>query len=211
VVSTFIGQLLREADDHDIVHALYNLATIITFRSSSQAPNGHNFPSRDAAQGEPVKSAIYTTVEGYHFGEADLSGAEVRVGHAYHQDPVMERYLTDPTTDMHRDSACDCLLLKPEWVTPDIRWIGKNKFVFPQFYGSCAENCARAIWNTVKQKKLNLESGEPLLEHMIDMRIGTYENLLKHIEGVVDRFWHERFKVYTQWKEDWYKSYLRRG
>jgi DNA polymerase I-like protein with 3'-5' exonuclease and polymerase domains len=41
-----------------------------------------------------------------------------------------------------------------------------------------------------------------------DPRKRTFELHLKKIE---DDFWNRRFKVYNQWKKDWYYTYLKKG
>ena len=62
-----------------------------------------------------------------------------------------------------------------------IRFVGKNGWVFAQFYGSYYGSCARRIWAEVP--KLHLIDGTPMIDHLKAKGIGTYarfENHLKH-------------------------------
>ena len=69
---------------------------------------------------------------------------------------------------------------------------------------------------TVKNTDLNLYSH---LESMGIIKLGdcdpdeepeegTFE---KHVQEVEYVFWNKKFKVYNQWKKDWYKAYLKKG
>lgn len=99
----------------DRVHPSFNLYKIITYRSSSSKPNFQNIPIRNPVMAEIIRRC-YIPSEGNYIGEIDFSGIEVRVSACYNKDPVLIKYITDPTTDMHRDMACQIFMLKPEQV-----------------------------------------------------------------------------------------------
>ena len=112
---------------------------------------------------------------------------------------------------MHRDMACDCYLLEPAQVTKAIRYLGKNGFVFPEFYGSYYKQVAPAMWRAAE--RLELEEGPmgtPLMEHLLQ-KFGGYPAFEDHIREVEHDFWYRRFPVYRKWRERWWIEYQRRG
>lgn len=221
VRNTYLAQLMRETDENGFLHPFFNLDTVSSQRSSSSHPNFQNMPVRDPKQGEVVRRALLPR-PGLQMKEDDYSGLEVRIAACYHQDPVMLDYLLTPGKDMHRDSAMDSYLLPESEVTDVIRYCAKNKWVFPQFYGSAWWNCAKALWQAIDEMSLTTKSGIPLKEWLADK--GIYElgpcyqgaepgpgTFGKHIQKCETIFWKERFKVYAQWKKDWYSRYLKLG
>jgi len=161
-------------------------------------------------------------------------GIEVKAAAFYHKDPVMMDYLNDATKDMHRDMAQQCYMLSDEEMCPidgdkadakrikNIRYCGKNKFVFPQFYGDWFMNCAPSLWAAIDQMKLQTRDGLSLKEHLkkkgitqlgvIDPKSrpspGTFVN---HIKEVEFDFWNNRFAKYKEWKDKWWEKYQRTG
>jgi len=121
--------------------------------------------------------------------------------------------------------AMDCFQLTQGMVTKVIRYCAKNMFVFPEFYGSFYVKCALSLWNAVRRMELKTHEGMPLLDHLHDQGIHHLksksedsrnrptdkESFEHHIYQVEQSFWHERFKVYTKWKEDQWKQYLKTG
>lgn len=210
VKNTYLTSILREMDDDGFIHPSFNLTNVSTYRSSASNPNFQNMPIRDREQSAPIRSCIIPR-DGFHFGEADFSGVEVRISACYTHDPVMLEYLNDESKDMHRDSAMNCFMLSQEQMTKQIRYCGKNMWVFPQFYGDWYASCAKALWKAVKRMKLVTADGTPLYDHLTDNGIKTFAQFEKHLQGFEDMFWNEWFTVYTQWKKDWYARYLRDG
>lgn len=210
VKNTYLTSILREMDDEGFIHPMFGLTNVSTYRSSASNPNFQNMPIRDKEQSAPIRSCIIPR-DGFHFGEADFSGVEVRIAATYHQDPVMLEYLLDDSKDMHRDSAMNCFMLTQEQMTKQIRYCGKNMWVFPQFYGDWYASCAKSLWKAVKRMKLATADGTPLYDHLADNGIKTLAQFEKHLQGFEDMFWNEWFTVYTQWKKDWYARYLRDG
>jgi hypothetical protein len=231
--STYFKNILREQQD-GILHPSFNLHTVQTYRSSSSSPNYHNVPVRDPVYGKMIRKA-FKARPGNYLVETDLAGAEVRVAYCYHLDPVMEEYLTDPSTDMHRDTAAELLCLdvvflkqNKDWAKKTVRDWAKNRFVFPEFYGSVFFQCAPHIWEaltdltTEGKPKYALPDGTSFPDHLKKHGIlylgdcnpklpptpGTFEY---HVKKVEQRFWRERFAVYTQWKDRWLRNYQARG
>lgn len=209
--STYLLGVLRECQG-SYLHPFYNLHLVATFRSSSDHPNFQNIPIRDPELGRIIRQAFIPRA-GRVLVECDLKGAEVCVAACYNKDPKLISYITDPKSDMHRDMAMQLFKLPQKSITKPLRQSAKNKFVFPQFYGDWYKSCAQYLW-----KEMGEETQQHLADHGIgelgecdpksDPVRGTYEY---HVQQVERDFWHRRFKVYTQWKKDWYAKYLERG
>lgn len=233
--NTFLSQLIREASD-GAVHPWFHLHRVLTYRSSSSAPNFQNFPARDKEMAKLIRDC-FRAPPGWCWIESDYTGIEVRVAACYHLDPEMLRNVEDKTRDMHRDAACECYCLSEEEYRrclpkpKDVRHAGKNSFVFPEFYGSWWPEVAPSLWKAMLQRHfaLDIQAAEPLpmAAHLASKGVtecgrvvrdrqgrvqppaaGTF---LAHIKAVEDRFWKERFPVYAQWKRDWYAQYQKRG
>jgi len=151
--------------------------------------------------------------------EVDYGAIEVRVAACYHRDPNMIRYIREDR-DLHKEMAAECFLLRQDQVTKPIRYIGKNGFVFPEFYGSFYPQVAANMWDAAA--KVSLEDGTPLLKHLRKKGItargacdpkkrprpGTFEY---HLQKVERGFWDKRFPVYRDWKDRWWEQYRQRG
>lgn len=143
--------------------------------------------------------------------EIDFSGVEVRIAACYNQDPVLIKDIIDPTRDMHRDMAMECYKLGLDEVDKKTRYNGKNKFVFPQFYGDYYVSCARSLWDAIHIQDLKTKQGVPLKKHLRKKGIASYPKFESHIKSVEDYFWGERFRVYDKWKERHWEEYQRNG
>jgi DNA polymerase I-like protein with 3'-5' exonuclease and polymerase domains len=231
IQSTYLRGIKREVVN-GILHPFQNLHIARTFRSSSSNPNFQNLPVRDPVLGRLVRQAFIAR-EGRHIVELDYSGIEVGIAACYHKDPMMLSYINDKTKDMHRDMAQECYKLPKEEMTnpvndkdkkriKQIRYCGKNMFVFPQFYGDWYIENAKALWDAARRMKLKTRDGGSMRAHLKSVGIkelgdldprrkprqGTFE---KHLQAVEKSFWTERFPVYDQWKKDWVKLYEKRG
>lgn len=231
--NTYLEGVRREVCD-GYLHCSFDLNTAVSFRSASSAPNFQNIPTRDPEIGECIRSCFIPR-KGRRIVERDFSGIEVRVAACYNKDPVLIRYIKDPTTDMHRDTACDLFFLEPGQVEKKTtRDWAKNRFVFPQFYGSVYFQCAPHLWEAVEEQH-GRAGGKPFISkeptsssapgppasvkaHLAargitglgdcvpgeDPTPGTFA---AHVKAVEDRFWKERFTVYSEWKKRWWHDY----
>ncbi len=217
-VNTYLRGIQKETVN-GFLYPFFNLHRVRTFRSSSDSPNFQNMPVRDPEIGSLVRRAFIPR-KGCVLMEADYSSIEVRIAACYHRDPVMLAYINDTSKDLHRDMAAECYLLSKSEVTGEIRYFGKNQFVFPQFYGSWYVSCAEALWDSAKG--LKTASGISLRKHLQSKGIrtlGVWERgvkprkgtFLKHLQEVEDVFWGRRFRVYRDWRRSWYESYQKRG
>lgn len=226
--STYLEGIRSEVTTDGYIHPSYNLNTARTYRSSCNNPNFMNIPVRDKFLSGLIRRC-YIPKDGNHFVEVDFSGIEVRVAACYHHDPVMIKYLNDPTSDMHRDMASQVYMLEKSQVSKNARYAAKNMFVFPQFYGSIYSNCATQLWEALDRLALTVVNPEgsgagevTVRDHLKskgikklgacdpneDAEKGTFEHHLKKVE---EDFWGRRFKVYAQWKKDWFKKYQEAG
>ena len=153
---------------------------------------------------------------------------EVRIAACYNKDPLLIKYIQDPTTDMHRDACMDMFFLSKDlyakhkdYFKKTARDSAKNQFVFPQTYGSNYVNCAKAIWKSMKQRKFmcgELTMFEHLEKHGVKERgdcrqgvdpiPGSFEAHLRKVERIM---WDKRFTVWTAWKKRRWEEYQRDG
>lgn len=219
IQSTYLMGVLREEQD-GYIHPFYNLHIARTYRSSSSSPNGQNLPIRNPEIAPLIRRAFIPRHKDHHIVEIDISAAEVRVAACYHKDPTMLRYLTDPDSDMHRDTAKDCFMI--DEVPKGVRSSVKGDFVFAEFYGSYYKQVAERLWEAIERHGLTTVDGTPMKQHLKqkgikgrgkcdpnkDTRPGTFE---QHIKDVEHHFWKKRFSVYDRWRREWYDEYLKTG
>lgn len=218
---TYLDAFIREQID-GYIHPFFGLNNVRTFRSSSDHPNLQNIPVRDEEAMNIVRRAIFPR-PGHQLMETDFKGIEVNVGTCYHKDPNMIKYIMDLRTDMHRDMAIEIFTLKElDKKRADhyqLRQAAKNGFVFPEFYGDYYKSCAEYIacgWGKLSKGKWKPGQGIPLndaflSDHLIAVEMNSLEKFTDHIEKIEYKFWNERFKVYNQWKDRWWKAYQHKG
>lgn len=224
--NTFLVGLWREmvqhADGDWYVHPNFHLNTAITFRSSSSAPNFQNNPTRNPILAEMVRRAVKAR-RGHQLLELDYGQIEVRVPCAYTFDPSLIAYCTDPSTDMHGDTAAQLFMIEPSQVHKDARDVAKNQYVFPTFYGSFYGQIAPAVWDSIDRRKLKIKDTDvSLRDHLAAQgitKLGTCEmgeapepgTFAHHVKQIEDHFWGKRFPVYAKWKRDWVAAYHKHG
>lgn len=213
-VITGIEYIGKVVDVYDLtVEDCHNFIANEICVHNSRDPNFQNIPTRDKEIKKLIRTAFIPR-DGRQILELDFKGIEVSTAYMYHLDPTMKAYLLDPTKDMHRDMAMQLYILGPdEWNKP-CRQGAKNKFVFPEFYGSYWKNVGADLWKYAALNKLRVgkkEDGPTIFEHLKQHGIPDLDAFLKHVEKIENHFWNERFSVYTQWKEDWIADYYKRG
>ncbi len=220
LLNTYLKGIEREAVD-GLVHPSYSLNRVDTYRSSASQPSFQNIPVRKPEFAKLIRQC-YIPRDGHVLVETDYSGIEVRVSACYNKDPVLIEYINDKSKDMHRDMAAQCYKLDPKSVQKQPRYCAKNMFVFPQFYGDYYIDCAIHLWEAIDRLHLVDEHGVSLRTSLEEQgitelgvcdpkqrpRSGTFE---AHIKAVEEDFWGRRFKVYNEWKNQWWRGYLRTG
>lgn len=203
--NTYLGQFVREINDDNKIRPFFDLHIPKTYRSSSSAPNWQNLPEHDEEAKKAVKLGIIPS-KGNKLLHWDYGSIEVRMGAVYTKDPVLIDYINDPKTDMHRDVASDIFILNN--VTKDIRFVAKNDFVFPEFYGSYYRNTAKNIWKN--SLYLKTSSGSTIKDHLKNKGIPDYAEFENHIKTIEDKFW-KKFKVFKQWQENHIDNFISNG
>ena len=216
---TFLDGILNFTTSDGFLHPNFNLNLAASFRSTSDNPNFQNFPARNEEMAKLVRSCFIPR-KNHHLVESDFSGVEVGVAGCYNHDSNLIHDYTEG--DMHRDMAMKCFRLTEEEMTKQIRYCGKNMFVFPEFYGSYYVDCAKNLWDAIDRMKLVTKDGTPLKDHLAskgikklgdcdpehDPRPGTFEH---HIRKTEDNFWNVRYKTYNEWKKATWQEYQNKG
>jgi uracil-DNA glycosylase family 4 len=209
---TYLKQFMREIDDDGRIHPNFSLHLVKTYRGSSDSPNLQNVPVRNEEAKRYTRSGIIPS-PGHKIIDFDYSAIEVKMGCVYTLDPVLIAYCCDDSTDMHRDTAADIFELPPDKVTKKLRFFTKNGFVFPEWYGSYYKNCARNIWRECR----DLPTGDeiPVIDHLTNIGIlsrrgNPEEDFIDHVKNVERKYW-EKFNVFKEWQENWYKKYEKTG
>lgn len=211
VQKRYLDGFLKEISDDGFIHCTFSTNTVFTYRSSSSNPNFQNIPKRDVEIMNIVRGGLYPK-KGHRFMELDFKSIEVSTSACYNRDPVLLKYVRDPSTDMHRDMACAIFFREErDFESEDLKFrkllkaerhMAKNGFVFPQFYGDYYGNNAAAIWDMM---------GDETRAHLREHDIATFEQFVGHMQGIEDQFWNTRFPIYSQWKNSNWRKYQRRG
>ena len=139
--------------------------------------------------------------KGHKIGEYDYNAMEVAIIACSNKDPNLIKYITEGG-DMHRDIASLLFLKDPKEITKKERYLAKNGFVFPTFYGSYYKHTGEKIW----------ESLEPeTKKHLKDEGIYNMNAFINHVHDVEDNFWFERFPVAYEYKERVIADYEKKG
>jgi DNA polymerase-1 len=200
--NTYLKNIMEETVN-GYIHPSFNLHTVQTFRSSCDRPNFQNMPIRDPFMGKIIRTAFIPR-ENSIIGGLDYAGIELSMAGCNSKDPLLIKdYIT-----IHKTQAARCFALKEKQVTKDIRYYGKNGFVFPQLYGSwnvpIAENLLRIT------KGMQTVDNLDLYEHLEAKGISHPEIFQDHIENVETRFW-ETYSVHKKWQEGWISNYYKKG
>jgi DNA polymerase-1 len=156
----------------------FNMHTTLTYRSSSTNPNLQNWTTR-LKLGRMVRRMIVPE-PGHILLESDYSGAEIRVMAMYTKDPILVDYITKGK-DMHREQAAALFNKPPEEISKEERYMAKNRFVFPEFYGSYYKSIAP--------------------------NIGLPEDIVLEVE---QRFW-EKFHYIKEWQDEYIEKYYEKN
>ena len=197
VRGTYLSQFLRYSFNGKL-HPSMGLSVARTYRSNSDMPNLHNIPVRDKESKKICRGGIIPR-PGNKLAELDYSGIEVGGMACCSKDPVLMKEVLDPNSDMHRDQAAEILFLSLDQAKEyDFRQIGKNGFVFPEFYGDWYRSCALAIWEDIENLKVGDKS---VYEHLADNGITSYEKFENHMQFVENKFWG-LLEVSDHWRKE---------
>ena len=212
--NTYINGLVVEVVD-GLMRPFFNMYSTVTYRGSSSNFNFQNVPKRDEFSNKIIRELLYPHI-GHKINEHDLKGAEVVTAACYCLDRNLIKYITTPSTDMHRDTGIELFMYddNPQDFLKFDRQVTKGEFVFAEFYGDYYKNCAGNLWNGCSK-----EAKENLRKHGIK-KLGSVDPItnkpekgtfVEHVREIEKKFWTERFSEYAQWKKDTYNFYLKHG
>ena len=211
--NTYIDNIVRQAVKHDDgmyrIHPSFSLITASSFRSSSFEPNLQNIPIRKKGVGELIRKAFIPS-KGNVLIEVDYSGAEVHCSVCYHKDSSMIRYLEDPSTDMHRDTASDIFKCSSSLISKPIRQLTKT-FVFGEFYGDWYVHQAIVMWDALHRDRPKMENGVDALKHLRNKGIRNLNDFSEHMRLVEEELWQSRFVEYNEWRNKTWEQYVQEG
>lgn len=218
--STYLKKLRSEVVG-EYVHAVYNLNLAISFRSSCDSPNIQNQVVREPGTAELIRSCFIAR-ENHQILEIDYSALEFKIAACFWRDKNLVDYASDPEKDVHRDMAMECYMLTKDEVTKESRFYAKNKFVFPQLYGSNHKPCARNLWFAIQEGNLKTQDGVGLRKHLKKLadikKLGLCKKDVKPLPGTfewriekVEKKFNGWFPEFSKRKEDWWNRYQERG
>jgi DNA polymerase I-like protein with 3'-5' exonuclease and polymerase domains len=211
-----------------ICHPNFGVTGPESYRSQSDRPNFHNMPIRNKVISRVIRQCVIPR-KGHVFIEADYGTQEVRGAYCYNKDQKLRHDILHG--DMHTDRTKELYLLTTEQLGPvnadpgkTVRYVGKNRFVFAQFYGSFFKQCAPDLWDAISLYDLRRSDGVSLFEHLqskgikslgpcdveadYDPEPGTFEH---HVQQVERKMWDQTYTTYAQWRKDWWALYQRQG
>jgi DNA polymerase len=198
--SNIITQFERE-NINGFIHPFFHLVTVTTYRSSSSNPNFQNIPNRDEEIKKLIRSMLIPR-QGNRLISYDFKQMEVCVAACYNHDPNLIEYVNDVSKDMHRDMAAMIFMKDKKDITKKERYLGKNGFVFPEFYGDYFGKISPIIWENmpVDTKK-----------HLKSCGIKNLYDFIEHVKDIEEYFWYDLFPVYSEYKIKTYEEYQKKG
>jgi len=207
VRGTYLSSFMRETCDGKM-HPNISLTIPVSYRPSVFSPNFANIPTRDKQAKRSCRRAIKPS-PGNKLLSGDYSRAEVCMAACVTKDKSLIKYVTDPSTDMHRDCAMDIWKLSEEDITDDIRFYAKSDWTFAQFYNDWYGSIAPNLWYNCLELKTT--SGIKLKDHIKSIGINNLTDFKEHLKEVERIFWNERFTEYKEWKDKANVEYRKKG
>ena len=219
---TYLAGFIRE-QVNGYIHPHFNLHTVRTYRSSSNAPNFQNVPKRDEYASAICRGALFPR-PGHQLVEIDYGALEVSIAACYHKDPKMIQYLKDGK-DFHADIAKEIFFIDKKDYTKKkyktYRSAAKNGFTFAEFYGDYYKNCAEALaykWCQLPKGKrwkagqgIKWPTGGNISDQLIKHGIKTIDDFIDHIQEMEDDLWKNKFPTYAKWKKKQWPQYQKKG
>lgn len=189
--STYLTPIVERRILHadGCMHPVYNSMEAVTGRLSSEDPNGQNWPKR---KNKEIRSVVYAP-KGHTFAAKDYGQIEARVIgmasedkalckalwtgydiHGYWADRIItkhNKWLTHLSQEFSIDRGDEAALRKAG------RQEAKNKWVFPQFFGSNFKSCAADL-------HIPLDVAEDLMEEFW----GEFSGVKRWQEKLIARY-----------------------
>ena len=208
---SIISKSIQEVDENGFIHPEFMLHTVRTYRSSCVNPNLQQMPKNNDFQKHIVRTGFLPRSKDRCLVELDLRANEVSCGCSIHHDPNMLRFLSDPNADMHSEVEKHYYMLQDDEMCKALRKSVKGRFVFAGFYGAGFESMARNLWDFVTEDNPNTGTGQPILDHLKERGINSFDDMLTHTQKEYEWFWFDLFKFYGEWKEKQWELYKKQG
>lgn len=205
-IKTSIEGYLRECSDN-IIRPSYSGHNVDTFRTAANSPNIQNPFKRNKFAKKMLREIIIPSPGRYIVGK-DYKAIEVNIAGCIFPDEAWLKYCVDPNTDMHRDCSADLLKMSIEdymelEVAKLIRQEGKNKWVFPNIYGSGYVKMAENLWIAF--------SLIPIAKEILMEKFRNFQTFKTWIKEYYNYYWEEKFPDYKRQRDQAYKKYERNG
>lgn len=226
-LSEIKGKYLNGIKKHlcgDFLHPDFNVHTAETYRGSASNPNFNAMPIRSKLAGRLIRR-LFIPRDGWVLVEIDYGSLEFIIAADFWKDEAMISYASDPDKDVHGDYAAKIFLLTKNDVEKDVwkdlRYLAKNRFVFPILYGSYYLKCTLNIWEGIEKGDFKLKDGTPMKDHLSSKGIterglcergrrpskGSFEYHIKEVE----HDFNSGFPSFGEGKERWWQEYQKRG
>lgn len=182
----FVKGFTANIHDDGLLHPSFLLSRTETYRSSAVDPNFQNPPKRDVLQADFRKA--FRPYYGQLIAEVDAQASEVTTLGMLTNDDVLIGQILEGV-DPHRFWASRLFGIPEDQVTKRVRFLAKQYFVFPEFYGSYF----RSIYDNLIGCR---QDGDPVLQ-------------LEQVEATEKLFW-DTYKAVADWQVrilDTYKRY----
>ena len=147
VISTYIDSVSSDSENvfpDGMLHPIISTTTVFSWRTSSDSPNIQNFPKRDEERKE-VRSQVKSSDQNMMVVSFDYAGIQARnVAMESKDKKLVEAYWHN--YDIHSDWRERIVKKFPKWIPKSklqdevamkhYRYLSKNKFVFPAFFGA---------------------------------------------------------------------------
>ena len=141
LLNTFIDGIKEVIHEDGRLHTEFGLTTTETGRLSSKKPNLQNIPKRKS---QWIRK-MFPAPPGHVMMAFDYKGAEVRGMAMYSKDKTLIREINEDY-DSHKEWGIQLLGKgKNKEERKEIRFQGKNGFVFPTYYGASYKSIARNL------------------------------------------------------------------
>lgn len=205
VDGTYFDQYRREQVG-GIIRASFSLNRVTSYRGSAGDPNLQNVSKRDKEISDIIRSCFRPS-PGNVLIEIDFGQLEAVIGAVFHQDPVMIKYLLDPSVNLHSDSASDLFLRPREFYdTPSTESKAERNAAkqlwFASSYGSNYKLTHQVAWKAV---------GAATKAHLATKGIKTINDFKEHVAKFDKILWEKRFPVYAEWKKTTYEDCKKNG
>lgn len=215
---TYLKGIKRELVG-ELIHPVFNLHTVITYRSSAKDINVQNLWNRNPEMAKLLRECFIPR-PGNVILEIDCAAHEWRIAACKWRDPNMIKYVKSGK-DVHGEMAAQCYCTPVDDVSKEMRSVGKNGFVFPRLYGSYYISIAQAMWLAIAENNLKTKSGVPVMTMLrragitelgeLDPRADTEEGTFVHHLRLVEKEFLGMFPVFAKKSEEWYQRYREVG